>query len=892
MCVIRGLHIYLVMKIEFDYRFDSSGFFDDPQRRAALERAGEIWSDIIQDDFEAIPAGAEFTTTNPTTGTSERVILDREIDDILVFVGAGSLNGSTNTASLHHNHDHSSDRYHNHNHPQSCSCSHCQVLKEQALKGQTVDLSQPGILKNTLGQANSISVDSLLAQAQINGTDLQGDIFQRRISSDFRNQGAVTDFEPWAGTISFNPSETIDWNFALNNTNGEGIDFISVALHELGHILGIGVAPIFDVLGEGNGFSGTNALATNNNNPIPLDPTLSHVAEGFNENSVLLDPLLNENRTLPSAIDLALLADIGFEIAGFSQQGFTPELATNESESIFGSNLADEIDGLLGDDSIQGNDGNDFLAGNAGHDTLFGAAGNDFLHGNEGDDSLQGGSGHDTIDGGSGSDLVVGSAGNDIVSGGAGDDELQGNEGHDTVLGGAGNDTLFGQAGADLLMGNADNDNLQGGDSNDSLQGNEGNDTLFGQAGADILEGGTGDDILLGGAGSDRFFFGLDSGHDAINDFVVAEDKIQIATALGFSNGDELLAAITSSGSNSSGNGLFSEIALDEANTLTVFHDRELQANNFEIVADSGISLDIFTVTDLEIDSSGFTVQFSESLNADVLDLVDLSVRQNSTGNQIAGSLVLTQDNTRVSFISSGAVLGTGSYTVSLNSSETGFISETGLLLDGDSNELPGGDFSAEFIVSEFDRIIGLDDFTLAAGTSADLDISLSDGANITEAEFTLTYNPAVLSVEDLVLDPALAADWEISFDHDTPGIIEVELSGSALTNGVTELLSLEVSIPNNPGNTSADLVRIDHVSLNNNEIIGVGDTALQIITAVGDLNGDGNAAESDAHLASLVAVGLSDRFDAFPTIDPLLVGDLNNDGVISALDGYLLLQS
>ena len=70
------------MKIEFDYRFDENGFFNSSERRSALEAAGEIWSNLLQDDFEAIPQGAEFTTTNPTDGTLENVVLNREVDDL------------------------------------------------------------------------------------------------------------------------------------------------------------------------------------------------------------------------------------------------------------------------------------------------------------------------------------------------------------------------------------------------------------------------------------------------------------------------------------------------------------------------------------------------------------------------------------------------------------------------------------------------------------------------------------------------------------------------------------------------------------------------------------------------------------------------------------------
>ena len=78
------------MKIEFDYSLDTNGFFDAPERREALEYAGNVWSNLLQDDFEAIPVGAEFTITHPATGSPETIVLDREIDDIRIFVGRGT----------------------------------------------------------------------------------------------------------------------------------------------------------------------------------------------------------------------------------------------------------------------------------------------------------------------------------------------------------------------------------------------------------------------------------------------------------------------------------------------------------------------------------------------------------------------------------------------------------------------------------------------------------------------------------------------------------------------------------------------------------------------------------------------------------------------------------
>ena len=860
------------MKIEFDYRFDTNGFFNDSQRRTALEYAGEIWSNLLQDDFEAIPAGAEFTITNPTTGNAETIVLDSEIDDLLIFVGSGTLNKNS-SESLH------AGNYH----LKACACHSCASTSQNKI----VNLSQGSVL----GTENVVSIDNLLAQAQVNGTDLQGDIFQRRVSNDFRGEGVATDFEPWAGTISFSPNESIDWNFDLEATDSSTIDFISVALHEIGHILGIGVAPIFDELAAGGTFSGVNAVAANNGVGIPLEADLSHVIEGFSDNSVLLDPLLNEDRNSPSDIDLAILADIGYEIAGLDKQGSLPEIATDETEEIFGSDVEDTIFGLAGDDRIQANDGNDTINGGMGDDTILGTAGADLLFGDAGIDSLHGGLGEDTLDGGIGNDLLVGAEGNDLLLGRDGDDELQGKVGEDTIQGGAGNDSLFGQEDADFLLGNEGNDQLQGGKESDSLQGNEGNDTILGQEGNDILDGGMGDDVLVGGAGSDRFFFDTNNGNDTINDFTVAEDTITIAADLGFSNSEEVFAAITNSGLTTNPDGFFTEITLSEGNTVNIFHDSDLVANNFSIVNESNIDATCLNVVDLTSTNSGFVVTFDDFLDTGVLDLADLSLVRESTSEAVAGSLVWDETALTLSFVKTGGILESDRYNLTLVSDEESFISETGQLLDGDDDSIAGGDFSTQFAIDNTNqRVLTLEDFNLPTGENKALDISLDNGANITKAEFTVTYNADILEIEDVVLDAELADDWTITTEDLTnPGMAKIAVEGTTpLNSGEIDLVELQVTTPDTASYGVSDLITIEDITLNEDNLMATGDTALQQVALTGDMDGNGSYSDLDSYSISQIAVGLSDSSNVNVS-DPLLLADVNSDGVISAFDSFLV---
>jgi Ca2+-binding RTX toxin-like protein len=104
------------------------------------------------------------------------------------------------------------------------------------------------------------------------------------------------------------------------------------------------------------------------------------------------------------------------------------------------------------------------------------------------------------------------------------------------------------------FSGGQKNNVLTGGDSDDILSGNGGKDILIGKSGNDFLSGGSDDDILIGGngidtmkgeSGSDIFrFSSFQGGLNIIQDFVVADDTIQVSAA-NFGGGLTLDRAIT-----------------------------------------------------------------------------------------------------------------------------------------------------------------------------------------------------------------------------------------------------------------------------------------------------------------------------------------------------------
>ena len=86
------------------------------------------------------------------------------------------------------------------------------------------------------------------------GYSLEGDVYSARISDDFRGLGPTSDYEPWAGVLTFDSEVT--WNFGLDEPSSHESDLLTVALHEIAHVLGVGTASTFFDLSSDEKFQG------------------------------------------------------------------------------------------------------------------------------------------------------------------------------------------------------------------------------------------------------------------------------------------------------------------------------------------------------------------------------------------------------------------------------------------------------------------------------------------------------------------------------------------------------------------------------------------------------------------------------------------------------------
>ena len=175
----------------------------------------------------------------------------------------------------------------------------------------------------------------------------------------------------------------------------------------------------------------------------------------------------------------------------------------------------------------------------SGDDRLIGNAADNLLMGGAGQDTLFGGGGNDTLDGGAGSDRLNGSTGVDLVSYLEADTGISADltnqdtaaEDHlvdiENLKGGAFDDRLTGNDAANWIWGRHGDDGIYGG---------AGDDTLTAQSGDDTLDGGFGVDLLSGGSGRDVFVWNSvrESGRslgirDLVTDFDSDGDRIDLS---------------------------------------------------------------------------------------------------------------------------------------------------------------------------------------------------------------------------------------------------------------------------------------------------------------------------------------------------------------------------
>lgn len=253
--------------IELDYSLDGpTPFFSSAARRTAMEAAASYFEGILGDDLDAIvpgPSGFGFPNTwsavidHPGTGGTE-IVEDLIVPEntIRVYVGGRELGGA-------------------------------------------LGIGGPG---GFTGSGTAEWLQRLRGRGEPNASG-----------------AGATDFGLWGGSLTFDIST--NWHFGVDTLPPSGRnDFLSVALHELGHLLGLGTASSWDTWVSGDRFTGPAATSSFGSD-VPLDGDVSHWREGVTsevagvaQESAMDPTLLVGTRKRFTALDVAALEDIGWEI--------------------------------------------------------------------------------------------------------------------------------------------------------------------------------------------------------------------------------------------------------------------------------------------------------------------------------------------------------------------------------------------------------------------------------------------------------------------------------------------------------------------------------------------------------------------------------------------------
>jgi hypothetical protein len=251
---------FLSVSIRLDYSLDASGFFTaHPEARTALQCAADTLTQRLGDTLAAIQPGGSNTwtlgVTDPATGAI-RDIANPTIpaDTVVVYAGSRPLGGPLGIGG-----------------PAGWSASGSSTFLNTVV---------------TRGEAGAGGPSS-----------------------------GRTDFAPAGGAITFDPAR--NWNFDLAAPHAGTDDFLSVSLHELGHVLGIGTADSWDNQASGGVFNGEASIGAYGQ-PVPLAPGASHWAAGVTSDgqvAAMTPSITTGTRKLFTRLDFAGLYDVGWEPA-------------------------------------------------------------------------------------------------------------------------------------------------------------------------------------------------------------------------------------------------------------------------------------------------------------------------------------------------------------------------------------------------------------------------------------------------------------------------------------------------------------------------------------------------------------------------------------------------
>ncbi|QKS29606.1 MAG: tandem-95 repeat protein [Candidatus Accumulibacter similis] len=320
--------------------------------------------------------------------------------------------------------------------------------------------------------------------------------------------------------------------------------------------------------------------------------------------------------------------------------------------------------------------------------------------------------------------------------------------------------------------------------------------------------------------------------------------------------------------------------------------------------------VDGLAVTAVATDTSGASIRLNRALDPTTLNLygtetggqgpADVTLVGAATG-AVTGSLVLDDDLQGFRFVRTGGPLAPDTYTLTLRSAANGVIDALGRLLDGDDDGTPGGNYVTTLSVAgPLPRVLSLPDVIRGPGqpvnipaTVSGIPIRLSDGNGVQSIDFSLSYDPALLTISDVTPNvKQLPSGYTFAANLTVPGLIRVGMSfPTPLAAGARDLLTFTAAVPATAPYRVKQVLDLSDLSLNEGRLAAVADDAVHVVAYFGDATGNGSYSSLDGQRVLRHTVRLDSGFAAYPLADPALIADITGNGTVSSLDATRILQ-
>lgn len=304
----------------------------------------------------------------------------------------------------------------------------------------------------------------------------------------------------------------------------------------------------------------------------------------------------------------------------------------------------------------------------------------------------------------------------------------------------------------------------------------------------------------------------------------------------------------------------------------------------------------------------GFSVRFNQAFDQSQLNPYGAGVQpgdvtlQGATrgviGGVIGGSLLLDADGFGFSFLKTGTPL-LADNSVTLRSGPDRLTSASGDL-DGNGDGTTGGDFTAVYTVNPPTQIkIGLPDFMRGPGQSVNvpaisaggLPVTLTSAGDVRSLQFEIRYDPVLLQITNACGGNGLPQGATLDVDLSQSGLARIHIeSPTALPAGSLQLVMLSAMVPFDAPYKATHRVDIAAVTINGALMACADDDALHIVGYLGDANANMTYERDDVRLIQRAAF-YKNGFQAWDVISPLIVADIDGNGVLSVTDATRVLQ-